>query len=237
MPTASWSATSTAGRSRSRAIPLHPASLGGTSAIGQAEMLGFYDPDRSRGLIRDGEPQAWSSLLTALADAARRARPVARRGLPHPDRHHHVTHPGAPDRRPEAADIRRCGGIGGSRCRATRSAPAQSLAYGQPVELVPKLDAVDLLLAIDSDLFDSAPGHLRFARDFASRRNPDAHRPDEPRLCDRADADADRRGGGSSLHRRPARSGAHRAGAGGGAAAAGTPPPTCPTGSRRWSPT
>jgi molybdopterin-containing oxidoreductase family iron-sulfur binding subunit len=57
--------------------PLHPASLGGTSAIGQAEILGFYDPDRSRGIIRDGESQAWSSLLTALAaqrDALARSR-------------------------------------------------------------------------------------------------------------------------------------------------------------------
>jgi hypothetical protein len=47
--------------------PLHPASLGGTSAIDQAHILGFYDPDRSRGLVRDGEPQSWSSLLTTLA--------------------------------------------------------------------------------------------------------------------------------------------------------------------------
>ncbi len=46
------------------------------------------------------------------------------------------------------------------------------LAYGQPLEIVPKLDAADLLVAIDSDLLDSAPGHLRFARDFAARRNP-----------------------------------------------------------------
>ena len=46
------------------------------------------------------------------------------------------------------------------------------LAYGQPVEIVPKIDAADVILAIDSDLLSSAPGHLRFARDFASRRNP-----------------------------------------------------------------
>ena len=46
------------------------------------------------------------------------------------------------------------------------------LAYGQPVEAVPKLDSADVVLAIDSDLLSSAPGHLRFARDFASRRNP-----------------------------------------------------------------
>ena len=46
------------------------------------------------------------------------------------------------------------------------------LAYGQSVEVIPKLDTADVVLAIDSDLLSSAPGHLRFARDFASRRNP-----------------------------------------------------------------
>ena len=34
------------------------------------------------------------------------------------------------------------------------------------------MDVADIVVAIDSDLLSSAPGHLRFARDFASRRNP-----------------------------------------------------------------
>ena len=56
-----------------------------------------------------------------------------------------------------------------SRGNVVEGAP---LAYGQPVDIVPKLDAADVVVAIDSDLLSSAPGHLRFARDFASRRNP-----------------------------------------------------------------
>ena len=151
--------------------PSHPASLGGASAIGQAEVLGFYDPDRSRGLIRDGEPQSWSSLLTALA--AQRAAV----GQSHGEGFRILTgtstsptlarqiaalkqlYPGMQWHRwePVSRDAVRAGAI---------------LAYGQPVELVPKLDAVDLLLTIDSDLLDAAPGHLRLARDFAARRNP-----------------------------------------------------------------
>jgi MoCo/4Fe-4S cofactor protein with predicted Tat translocation signal len=151
--------------------PLHPASLGGTSPISQAEILGFYDPDRSRGPIRDGEPQAWSSLLTTLA-AQRDALALAhgegfrvltgtttsptlarqmtelKQRYPAMQWHHWE---------PVSRDAVRAGA---------------ALAYGQPVEVVAKLDAVDVLLAIDSDLFDSAPGHLRFARDFAARRNP-----------------------------------------------------------------
>jgi molybdopterin-containing oxidoreductase family iron-sulfur binding subunit len=151
--------------------PLHPASLGGTCPIGQAEILGFYDPDRSRGLVRDGESQAWSTLLTTLAalrDALGQshgdgfrlltgtvtslalARQIAELQQHYPAMRWHRWEP-------VSRDAIRAGAM---------------LAYGQPVELVPNLDAVDVLLTIDSDLFDSAPGHLRFARDFAGRRNP-----------------------------------------------------------------
>jgi molybdopterin-containing oxidoreductase family iron-sulfur binding subunit len=151
--------------------PAHPASQGGTSAIGQAEILGFYDPDRSRGLIRQGEPQAWSSLLTELADqraalgqshgagfriltgtttSPTLARQIAELKQRYPDMQWHRWEP-------VSHDAVRAGAI---------------LAYGQPVEMVPKLATVDLLVTIDSDLFEAAPGHLRFARDFATRRNP-----------------------------------------------------------------
>jgi MoCo/4Fe-4S cofactor protein with predicted Tat translocation signal len=151
--------------------PAHPASLGGTSAIGQAEILGFYDPDRSRGLIRNGEPQAWSTLLTVLA--AQRAAIGQSHGeglriltgtTTSPTLARQIAalkqiYPGLQWHRwePVSRDAVRAGAM---------------LAYGQPVELVPRLDAVDLLLTIDSDLFDDAPGHLRFARNFAARRNP-----------------------------------------------------------------
>lgn len=151
--------------------PLHPASLGGTSAIAQAEILGFYDPDRSRGLIRNGEPQARSVLPTALlaqrqalaqsygegfrlltgtVTSPTLARQIAALKKQYPAMQWHRWEPVSRD--------------------AVRAGALQ--AYGQPVEHVPRLDKVDVLLTIDSDLLDSAPGHVRFARDFASRRNP-----------------------------------------------------------------
>jgi len=151
--------------------PLHPASLGGTSAIGQAEILGFYDPDRSRSLIRDGEPQAWASLLTALA--AEREQLGRSGGEGFRILTGTTTSPtiarqiGALKQRYPAMQWHRWEPVSRDPVRA-----GAMLAYGQPVEVVAKLDAVDLLLTIDSDLFESAPGHLRFARDFAARRNP-----------------------------------------------------------------
>jgi MoCo/4Fe-4S cofactor protein with predicted Tat translocation signal len=151
--------------------PAHPASLGGTSAIGQAEILGFYDPDRGRGLLRDGEPQAWSSLLTELA--AQRAALDKSHGEGFRILTGTTT---SPTLARQIAELKqRYPGMQWHRWEpVSRDAvlAGAMLAYGQPVEVVPKLDAVDLLLTIDSDLLDDAPGHLRFARDFAARRNP-----------------------------------------------------------------
>ena len=79
-----------------------------------------------------------------------------------------------------------------------------ALAYGQPVDLLPHVAAADVILALDSDLISGAPGHLRHARDFASRRNP-ARGAHEPGLCGGAGAVADRRRRRSPVHRRPAR--------------------------------
>ena len=151
--------------------PLHPASLGGTSAIGQAQILGFYDPDRSRSLIRDGEPQAWSSLQTALA--AERDRLAGSGGEGFRILTGTTTSPtmarqiAALKQRYPAMQWHRWEPVSRDAARA-----GAMLAYGQPVEVVAKLDAVDVLLTIDSDLFEAAPGQLRYARDFAARRNP-----------------------------------------------------------------
>lgn len=151
--------------------PLHPASLGATDAFAQAQVLDFYDPDRAWGITVHGLPADRQGLLTALAEL--RIRMAANRGagfriltgtvaslslaaqidallLRYPEARWHQWQSISRDNIWKGAD----------------------LAYGQPVEAIPRLDAADVVLAIDSDLLSSAPGHLRFARDFASRRNP-----------------------------------------------------------------
>ena len=56
----------------------------------------------------------------------------------------------------------------------SRDAVAQGAAsvYGRALETLAHLDRVDVLLAVDSDLLSGAPGSVRYARDFAARRNP-----------------------------------------------------------------
>src|SRR5438067_845666 len=46
--------------------PDHPASLGGTDAFAQAEILQLYDPDRSQSVRKDGEIAGWGEVGGAL---------------------------------------------------------------------------------------------------------------------------------------------------------------------------
>lgn len=151
--------------------PLHPASLGATDVFAQAQVLDFYDPDRAWGIMAHGFPSDHSSLQTALT--ALRAKLAATNGAGFRVLTGAITSPtlarqmDALQARYPEAHWRQWQPI--SRENVSNGAV---LAYGQPVELALKLDAADVILAIDSDLLSSAPGHLRFARDFASRRNP-----------------------------------------------------------------
>ncbi len=151
--------------------PEHPASLGSTDAIAQAEILGFYDPDRAAGMTRGGVPQDWQALRTTFADLRANLTQTHGEGFriltgtvtsPTLGRQLTALQQRYPAMRwhqwePVSRDAVRAGAM---------------TAYGKPVEIVPKLAAADVILAIDSDLIDSAPGHVRLARDFASRRNP-----------------------------------------------------------------
>jgi hypothetical protein len=170
-PTVFWYATPTASRSRSRATLRIPPAWAATAPSARPRSWGSTTLTAAAVWLRGGEPQAWSSLPTALAaqreaiaqshgeglrvitgatTSPTLARQVAALKQLYPAMQRHRWEP-------VSSDAVRAGAM---------------LAYGQRVELVPKLDAVDLLLTIDSDLFDDAPGHLRFARDFAARRNP-----------------------------------------------------------------
>jgi MoCo/4Fe-4S cofactor protein with predicted Tat translocation signal len=151
--------------------PLHPASLGATDVFSQAQVLDFYDPDRSAAISFQRRPSDRQSFVTAWAQQQQRQARTGGAGLriltgP-------VTSPtlatqleSVLSRYPQArwhqwAPISRDNVRNGSR-----------LAFGELVDVVPRLAAVDVLLSIDSDLLSSAPGHLRFARELMARRNP-----------------------------------------------------------------
>jgi len=151
--------------------PRHPASLGATDIFAQAQLLDFYDPDRAWGVSAHNLPSDQQQLQTALA--VQRTKIAESRGVGFCILTGTITSPtmatqldGLLSTYPETRWVQ---WVPVSHANALKGAV---LAYGQPVELAPKLDAADIILAIDSDLLSSAPGHLRFARDFSLRRNP-----------------------------------------------------------------
>jgi MoCo/4Fe-4S cofactor protein with predicted Tat translocation signal len=151
--------------------PLHPASLGSSDAFAQALPLDFYDPDRASALTLHGAPSERPSLERSLAQQRDLLRRTGGRGL-------RILMGGTSSptlaaqldalllQYPEARYI---GWDPVSRDTVEQGA---TRAYGRPLESLAHLDQVDVLLAVDSDLLSGAPGSVRYARDFAARRNP-----------------------------------------------------------------
>ena len=151
--------------------PAHPASLGATSIHGQALLLDFYDPDRAAGVMTRGDVSTWQALERAVA--AQRADLAATQGAGLRILTGRIMSPtlGA--------------AIGGLQQRypklqwhqwepLSRDAVRQGtvLAYGRPLDVLPRAQNADVILALDSNLISQAPGHVRHARDVAQRRNP-----------------------------------------------------------------
>ncbi|HEX3996207.1 MAG TPA: 4Fe-4S dicluster domain-containing protein [Acetobacteraceae bacterium] len=151
--------------------PAHPASLGATSVHGQSVLLDFYDPDRSAGLLHDGDIAPWQDLQAAMLQ--QRTRLAETHGAGFRILTGRVVSPST-----GAAIDRLLQQYPEARWHQWEAVSRDSvrngteLAYGQPYDLLPHVAAADVLLALDSDLISSAPGHLRHARDLASRRNP-----------------------------------------------------------------
>ncbi len=151
--------------------PAHPGSLGATSIHGQAVLLDFYDPDRSSGVLQNGDVSTWQALLGAMLPV--RAQLAAGGGAGLRILTGRITSPTL-TASIEAVLARYSGARWHQWEPVSRDAARRGteLAYGRRLDLLPHVASADVLLALDSDLISSAPGHLRHARDFASRRNP-----------------------------------------------------------------
>ncbi|CAO3358999.1 TAT-variant-translocated molybdopterin oxidoreductase [Azospirillum palustre] len=159
--------------------PDHPASLGALDPIIQASILDLYDPDRSRTMLKAGRAASTNGMVKALVD---RLPALAAQGggglrlltgtVTSPTLARQI---GALKRRFPAMQWHRWEADGRDTLRA-----GAVLAFGRPVDTVLHLDRAKVILAVESDVLDSAPGHLRYARDFARRRRAaEEGRPEE----------------------------------------------------------
>jgi MoCo/4Fe-4S cofactor protein with predicted Tat translocation signal len=152
----------------------HPVSLGGTDVYSQASILGMYDPDRSQNVIRDGQVSSWSEFQNFIRGPLKEQEASQGAGIRilagafssptladqvqaflklYPQAKWHTYEPVNRDNALEGA----------------------KMAFGQPVETQYQLANADVIVSLDADfLYAGFPGFTKYARDYASRRDPDS---------------------------------------------------------------
>jgi len=148
--------------------PDHPSSLGASDAFMQASILGLYDPDRSQVVRHLGEIATWSDFVGALQPVLRTA---ASNGASLRLLTQSVSSPTL------GAQIQRLLSLyPGMQWHQWEPAGRDNvreglrMAFGGYANAVYHFDKANVIVSLDSDFMESGPGHLRYARDFASRR-------------------------------------------------------------------
>ncbi len=151
--------------------PQHPASLGATDAFAQASILTLYDPDRSQAVLQNGRTSSWAAARVALdnerglqavdngAGLRILTETVSSPTLVAQIRALLALFPAARwhQYEPAGADSARAGSL---------------LAFGAYVNPVYNVARADVILSLDADFLSCGPAHLRYAREWASRRRP-----------------------------------------------------------------
>src|SRR5215203_3386968 len=153
--------------------PSHPASLGATDVFAQAALLDLYDPDRMRTLTHIGDIFPWSAFIGAMRTTASAQQASKGAGLRiltetvasptlaaqieeilsrFPAAMWHQWDPGSDMN--EAAGLR--------------------MAAGTDVSVQYNLERAAVIVCFDADFFGCGTGHLRYSRQFAARRRPEA---------------------------------------------------------------
>jgi molybdopterin-containing oxidoreductase family iron-sulfur binding subunit len=146
--------------------PLHPASLGASTALQQASLLQLYDPDRGRRVLHKGTSASWDAWLAEFGPGSARAR-VGARGAGF----HLLLEPtGSPTIAALVEKLRSLYPDMGVHFYS----PMLGIAGAAAAEL-PQYDlsAADVIVCFDADVLASGPFSLRYARQFADgRRQP-----------------------------------------------------------------
>ncbi|HUP44064.1 MAG TPA: TAT-variant-translocated molybdopterin oxidoreductase [Thermoanaerobaculia bacterium] len=148
--------------------PEHPASLGASDAQMQASILGLYDPDRSQVVRHMGEISTWSEFIAALQPVLNQERAGAG-GLRILTQT--VTSPtlGAQIERLQAEYP----GLGWHQWEPAGGDALREgarLAFGGFANVLYDFTRANVIVSLGSDFVEEGPAHLRYARDFASRR-------------------------------------------------------------------
>jgi|HigsolmetaAR201D_1030396.scaffolds.fasta_scaffold04605_4 MoCo/4Fe-4S cofactor protein with predicted Tat translocation signal len=149
--------------------PDHPASLGATDAYSQASVLTLYDPDRSQQVLNAGQPSTWENFVSALDGALAPLRSNGGAGLriltetstsPTFGSQMEALLQALPQARWVAYEAT------GDAARVGAQA-----AFGQDVEAHYNFEQARVIVSLDADLLQFAPGRVRYARDIVAGRS------------------------------------------------------------------
>jgi molybdopterin-containing oxidoreductase family iron-sulfur binding subunit len=155
--------------------PLHPSTLGASSAIAQAAIYGLYDPDRSTAIHERDEPRTWEQAVAALQAVREAMLPAGGEGLAV------LAEPfSSPTLFRVASAFRqrfpKARWVTWAPCSEENIDRGVEMAAGTP--LVPMLHFAKarVILSLDADFLVGDPEAIRHAREFADgRRLADEH--------------------------------------------------------------
>jgi len=148
--------------------PDHPSSLGASDAFMQASVLDLYDPDRSQVVRKFGDTSTWSEFIAALQPVLTAAKTngagfrlltqtitspslgalIQQLVALYPGMQWHQWEPVNRDNVREGS----------------------KMAFGSYSNVVYDFTKANVVVSLGSDFLGEGPGHLRYARDFMSRR-------------------------------------------------------------------
>ncbi|MCC7380544.1 MAG: TAT-variant-translocated molybdopterin oxidoreductase [Deltaproteobacteria bacterium] len=156
--------------------PAHPASLGASTAVGQAAVLGLYDPDRSQSVTRFEGARAvrqtweeWTAALAPILAALEQGGGAGLRILSEAS--------SSPTLARLMGDLRarfpQADWIEYSPISRDHERAGAKLAFGQAYRAHYAVEKADVIVCLDDDLLDAHPDAIRHAREHARRRRPE----------------------------------------------------------------
>ncbi|HEX6100467.1 MAG TPA: TAT-variant-translocated molybdopterin oxidoreductase [Thermoanaerobaculia bacterium] len=148
--------------------PSHPTSMGASDALMQAAVLGLYDPDRSQVVRKLGDTATWGDFIAALQPVVTAAKTngsglrILTQTITSPTLGAQMQallaqYPGMKWHQWEPVN-------------ADGVREGNRLAFGSYVHTHYDFTKANVVVSLGSDFLGAGPGHLRYARDFMSRR-------------------------------------------------------------------
>ncbi len=147
----------------------HPASLGATSAHMQALVLSLYDPDRSKGVKRDGQRSSWDEFTAWAKDEFSAEKQGGGSGLR--VLAEHSSSPSLQSLRGELSrKFPKSQWVEFDSVNFDNPRLGAALAFGQPLEAHYEYDKADVVLALDADFLGLDSQTVLPIKKFSAKR-------------------------------------------------------------------